>query len=281
VIVAKPDDYRLIEAAIRNLDIQPTQVLIEVTIAEVRINDSLRYGVRWFLQNGNNAASLSSDPGGSMGQVFPGFNYVFNTPNARVVLSTLESVTDVEIISSPALTVLDNQTATLKVGDQVPIATRSARSVTNADAPIVNDIQLKDTGIILSVTPRVNSSGLVMMDITQEASDVVPTTSSSIDSPTIRQRQITSSVAINSGAEIILGGMISRKREKKKSGVPFLKDIPLLGAAFTSDATIDEGKTELVIILRPTVMANRSDVYAVTQEIKNRMGSVKQAIYRR
>jgi len=279
VIVAKPEDYRIIEAAIRSLDVLPTQVLIEATIAEVRLNDALRHGVRWYLQTGKHGFTLTDSETGGVGNVFPGFNYAFGIPSAKLVLNALESVTEVEIVSSPALTVLDNQVATLKVGDQVPIATRSARSVTNPDAPIVNDIQLKDTGVILSVTPRVNSSGLVMLEITQEASDVVPTTTSNIDSPTIRQRQITSTVAVESGAEIVLGGIISRRQETGRSGIPVLKDIPLVGEAFTSNRRVEYGRSELLVILRPTVMANRAEIRAVTEEIKSRMIGASGSIY--
>ncbi len=153
----------------------------------------------------------------------------------------------------------------------MPIATRSARGVENPNSPIVSEIQLKDTGIILNVKPRVNASGLVQLDISQEISDVVETTTSSIDSPTIRQRAITSNVVVQSGTEIVLGGLISSRREKSKSGVPILKDIPVLGEAFTSDAVNTSGRTELLIIIRPVVLKSTMDVNAVTSEIKARM----------
>ena len=231
--------------------------------------------------DGNHSVGLSDLSDGSVASSYPGVSYTFSVPNAKLVINALEQVTDVDVVSSPALTVLDNETATLKVGDQVPIATRSARSVTNPDAPIVNDIQLKDTGIILSVTPRVNASGLVQLDISQEVSDVVATTSSDIDSPTIRQRKIDTSVAVSSGSEIILGGMIGTTREKGNSGVPFLKDIPIVGYAFKSANTDLRGRTELLIILRPTVMGNRSDVEAVTQAVRAGMQGADAAIGRR
>ncbi|MCH8990454.1 MAG: type II and III secretion system protein, partial [Acidobacteria bacterium] len=103
---------------------------------------------------------------------------------------------------------VDNQTARLQVGDQVPIATQSAVSVADPNSPIVNQIQFLDTGVILSVTPRVNAGGMVIMEIEQQVSDVVATTTSGIDSPTIRQRQISSTVAVQSGQTIALGGLI-------------------------------------------------------------------------
>ena len=139
---------------------------------------------------------------------------------------------------------------------------------------------MRDTGVILQVTPRVNAGGLVMLDIKQEASDVVPTTTSNLDSPTIRLRQISSTVAVKSGAEIVLGGIIQRSRQRDSAGIPILKDIPLLGAAFTSDADNAHGRTELVIIIRPTIMANHDEVGVLTGEIKRRMrrGSSKPVV---
>jgi general secretion pathway protein D len=114
----------------------------------------------------------------------------------------------------------------------------------------------------------VNAGGLVMVDISQEVSDVVPTSTSTIDSPTIRQRKINSSVAVPNGAEIVLGGLIASNRQRGREGVPILKDIPILGAAFTSNALAEERRTELLIIIRPIVIANRMDLTRVTEEIK-------------
>ncbi len=271
VIYATAEEFRTVEAAIRSLDVLPPQVLIEATIMEVRLNDALRHGVRWFLESGNFGARLSDDGGGSVSDVNPGLNVAYGISNARVVVNALEGITKVQIVSSPALTVLDNQTATLKVGDQVPIATRSAVGTGAPGAPIVNDIELKDTGVILSVTPRINPSGLVLLDISQEASDVVPTTSSDINSPTIRQRKINSTVAVQSGSEIILGGIITARKSRESQGVPVLKDVPLLGALFTSRAANERARTELVVIIRPTIMANSAEVNAVTQEVKAKL----------
>ena len=273
VVICKQNEYSLVESAIRNLDVLPAQVLIEVTIAEVRLNQSLSHGVSWFFQAGHHGiGSGTSDASG-------GFTYTFGVPSAKVALEALESITKVEIMAAPALTVLDNQTAMLKVGDQVPIQTRSSQSVATADAPVVSDITLKDTGIILKVTPRINASGLVLLDIDQEDSDVVPTTTSNINSPTIRQRQINSSVAVQSGAEIVLGGIITRSKERDQAGLPLLNDIPFLGKTLATSAQDNDSRTELLIILRPTIMANQEEVGSVTQEIKRRMretGSLQQ-----
>ena len=112
------------------------------------------------------------------------------------------------VLSSPSLMVLDNQTAFINVGNEIPVPVRQSISNINPDSPTVNEIQFRQTGVTLTVTPRVNSSGLVTMEIKQEVSSAVSTTSSDIDAPTIQQRQIESTVAINSGETIVLGGLI-------------------------------------------------------------------------
>lgn len=270
IIYATPDQYKAIRAAIHRLDVVPLQVLIEATIAEVRLNDSLRHGIRWFFRDNNIDVSFTDDPFGSFDTEAPGFNFVVSGPNGRLVLSALENETDVEIISTPSLTVLDNQTAKLQVGDQVPIATRTATSVESDTAPVVNSIELKDTGIILSVTPRVNASGVVVLDIIQEASDVVPTTTSDIDSPTIRQRKIESAVAVPNGYSVILGGLISTANERTESGMPIVKDIPVVGNLFKR-RTRDADRTELLIIIRPVVIRNNRDFRSIAAEFQHKM----------
>lgn len=272
VVTANEDEWKVIRRTLRRLDVSAPQVLIEATIAEVTLNDALKHGVRWYFEQGNHIAALSNGNVASDGLLNAGFNYAFGVPKARIVVNALEQVTHVAIVSSPALTVLDNQTARLQVGDEVPMATRSAVSVSTPDAPVVNDIELKDTGVILSVTPRVNSSGLVTLDITQEVSEVVPTTSSSLNSPTIRQRKLNSSVAVYSGMDIVLGGLISASRTKDESGIPFAMDVPWVGNLFKNDAKKAGDRTELVVILRPTIMTSGAAIRSITEEIKSRMG---------
>lgn len=270
LIYSTPEGNDLVLSALRRIDSVPLQVLIEATVAEVTLNDRLRYGVRWYFDEEQNAAGFTDGASRVLAETFPGFNYFLSAPKVRVVLSALGQVTNVNIVSSPSLTVLDNETARLQVGDQVPIATRTATNVTDAGAPVVNDIELKDTGVILSVTPRVNASGLVVLDIVQEVSDVVETTSSNIDSPTIRQRKISSSIAVNSGTAIVLGGLIARKREKTIVGVPLLMRIPKVGNLFKRTVTAED-KTELLVLIRPVVMRNQFDAEMISREMSERL----------
>ena len=166
--------------------------------------------------------------------------------------------------------VLDNQTANINVGDEIPVPTQQSISNIDPAAPTVNEINYRNTGVSLEVTPRVNNSGLVTMDIRQEVSDAVITTSSSIDAPTIQQRRIESTVAISSGQTIVLGGLIRDQAATSESGIPLLKDIPLLGNLF-SETTTSNRKTELIVLITPRVVRNGNDARRITEEFREKL----------
>ncbi len=274
VILATAAEYRMIEATLKRLDLTPLQVLIEVTIAEVTLNDDLRYGLQWFFSKGNNALSFSTLSSGAVSSAFPGFSYVFTPADAQIVLNALTEITDVRVVSSPQLMVLDNQSARLQVGDQVPIATQSAVSVSDPNAPIVNSIEFKDTGVILAVTPRVNASGLVTLEVLQEVSDVTETTTSALNSPTIQQRSIESTVAVQSGDTVALGGLIQDRDEESTSGLPLLSEIPILGNLFKSTNNAKR-RTELLVLITPRVVRDRREAQDVTEELRKRLTGIE------
>ena len=256
----------------------PLQVLIEATIAEVTLTDDLEYGIQWFLKSANSQFNLSEPTApGAAPRVFPGFpgfSYLFaSAADIRVTLNAIASVTDLNVISSPSLMVLDNQSAEIQVGDQVPVATQSAVSVTDPAAPVVNSIEYFDTGVILRVTPRVNAGGLVTMEIEQEVSDVSTTLTSGIDSPTIDQRRIRTTVAVQSGETVTLGGLIRDDRESSNSGVPVLREIPVLGKLFSTTTDFGE-RTELIVLITPRVVSNQLDARRVTEELRRRIRAV-------
>ncbi|GER06637.1 type II secretion system protein GspD [Iodidimonas muriae] len=277
LVLATAQEYRMIEQTLKRLDITPLQVLIEATIAEVTLDDELNHGLRWFFEaGGGNRQDISfSDVNtGAVAPSFPGFSYFFESGDARVALNALSSITDVTVVSSPQLMVLDNKTARLQVGDQVPVPVQQSVSTQDPDAPIVNSIQFQDTGVILEVTPHVNASGLVVLEVSQEVSDVVPTTSSGIDAPTIQQRAINSSVAVQTGETIALGGLIRDRASDVNTGVPILMNIPWLGNLFKSKSTTNE-RTELLVLLTPQVVRDSSEAREVTQELRRRMKGFK------
>ena len=271
LVWASPADYRMVRSVLERLDTVPLQVLIEATIAEVTLNESLRYGLQWFFRSGESSLTLSGGETGTIAPTFPGFSYFLNGADVKIILDALESVTDLNIISSPQLMVLDNQTAMLQVGDQVPILIQQSQSTIDPDAPIVNSIQYRDTGIILRVTPRVNAGGLVSMTIEQEASQVSDTTTTEgISSPTFQQRLISSTVAVQSGDTVVLGGLIQDTRDQSESGVPILRSIPGLGFLFGAKSDTKR-RTELLVLITPRAVRNQQEVRSVTEELRKRL----------
>lgn len=265
--MAKPGVWRMIEVALKKLDIVPLQVMISATIAEVTLNDDLRYGVQSFFTKGRSTATLSSIATGAVTSAFPGFSYVYNRGDIRGILDALDSITDIRVISSPQVLVLDNKTAELRVGDQVPIATQSSVSNVDPNAPTVNTVQLLDTGVVLRVTPRLNASGVINLEIDQQVNTAKVTTSSGIDSPTIAQRRLTSTVVVNSGETVALGGLINDEQNDSVSGIPLLASIPFLGKLFSS-TTETSRRTELLILITPRVISNREEARAVTNDLR-------------
>ena len=291
IVVATESEYAIIEAALRKLDIMPLQVLIEATVAEVTLNDELQYGTQFFLNNRRNSATLTNaqsvvptviDPtsttsitnsalfNGLLAPSFPGLAVARTAGSIQYALEALKTVTNVQVLSAPELLVLDNQQARLQVGDLVPIITQSATSVITSGAPIVNNVQYQETGVILTVTPRVNSGGLVTLDIDQEVSNVVPTTSSSINSPTFQQRKIESKVVIQDGDTISLAGLISDKKTEANNGIPGLQDIPILGSLFSTKDHAT-ARTELLILITPRVVYDQGDARALTDELRRKL----------
>ncbi len=267
IIRASASEYAGLERFLKEIDIAPDQVLIEVTIAEVTLNETLRFGVEWFFKNAGNQ-NFSLGRALKPAALVPGFNFTYTIPDVDIALNALGTVTDIKVISAPKLLTLDNKAATLQVGDQVPIITQTATGVRDANDPtIVNSVQFRDTGIVLRVTPRIGKSGTVFVDVNQEVSSAIPTTSSGIDSPTIQQRKLSSTVAVQDGDSIALGGLIRQSDTHGDSGVPVLKDIPVLGHLFSS--TNNTGaRTELLIFLRPRIIRSPAAAREVTDQLK-------------
>jgi general secretion pathway protein D len=273
LVLATPAEFSVIEAALGRLDAPVRQVLIEASLAEVTLTDEFRYGVQWNFANKNGPVTLSDT--GTIAQAFPGLSYLYTGSNSiSAVLNALESLTKVRVISSPKLLTLNNHEALLQVGDSVPIATQSAISTATAGAPIVNSIQMQDTGVILTVTPRVNKNGLVQLDISQEVSASTETTTSNIDSPTIQQRKFTSTVVVKNGDTIALGGLITESITKARSGVPVLENIPLLGNLFR-DTHNTTTRTELILLITPRVLRDDTEFQGVMDDLRSEFKSLK------
>jgi general secretion pathway protein D len=270
IIRATQADFKRVERFIATLDVVPNQVLIEATICEVTLTDDLRFGVRWFFANKHGQSAFSSALDGAASSVFPGFSWVYKAASTQVTLNALNDVANVSVLASPSLMVLDSRTAHLQIGDQVPITTQTATSVLTPGAPIVNSVTYKDTGIILAVTPRINEAGRVMLEIEQEVSTVSPTTTSNIDSPTFGRRRVKTTVLVNNGEAITLGGLIQDKKSTTSTQVPVLGNIPIFGTAF-KDKIDKVEKTELIILLTPRVVRDLNESQQITDEYRRKV----------
>ncbi len=286
IITATPQEYAPIEAALEKLDIPPLQVLIDATVAEVDLTGALKLGLQYYFNSGAFSgifapgvtpfATAATAANQTINSTFPGigflngFNFGYSSGGTNIILQALSQVSTTRVLASPNLLVLNNGTARLEVGSQVPIETQSATSNLTNTAQTVNSIAYKDTGVILNITPRVNASGLVLLDMSEEVSAPITTTSSTLNSPTISQRRVTSSLAVSDGQTIGLAGLIQENRQNGTSGLPLLKDLPVLGFLFgyKTQATT---RTELIVLITPHVIRSREQGDAVTQELRDKL----------
>ena len=275
LIYAGDEMSRTIERAIMQLDRPKLQVAIDVTIAEVTLNDELTYGVQFFFRNHYGSIGNATGTSSAIEPALPGFNFIIgNSVSPQVILSALHQYTTVKILSNPSLVVVDNQVATLEVGDEVPVSTGSA-SVLSANNAVVNTIDYKNTGIILRVQPRVNSNGSVLLDVEQEISSVPNSSNSSSSTantltPTISTRKVKSELSVANDQTVLLAGLVSETQNGTSSGVPMLDQIPVVGAAFANkDKQVQ--RTELVLFIRPQIIRNGADAATVAQELRAKM----------
>ncbi|MCG6861217.1 MAG: type II secretion system secretin GspD [Chromatiaceae bacterium] len=280
LIKSNPRDYKKILDALKQLDLVPLQVLVEATIVEISLSGQLRYGVQWQFQGGGPSGydfnysldnTLDGDSESGIGPAFPGFNWtaVLRPDTVRAVLSALASEGLVNVLSSPSLMVLDNQTAKIQVGKEVPVATSQQQGTATTDR-IVNQIEYRDTGVQLSVKPRVTPGGLVQMEIEQEVSTVSETDSSALNSPTFQTRKISSNVAVRSNQAVVLGGLIEDEREDTNQGIPGLYSLPVIGPLF-GERRRTADRRELIVVLTPRVITSDADIQAVTEDFRGKL----------
>ncbi len=294
LIYASNENYQLIQRTLAQLDRPQLQVAIDATVAEVKLNDTLSYGVQFFLQN--NRGSLLNTTGttlpntgvsatgvaGAAGsvansfisQTLPGFNFLVGSQSQpNVIINALHGVTDVKVLSNPSLVVTDNQVATLMVGDDVPISTGSANVLTSQNT-VVNTIDYRSTGIILRVIPRVSSNGNVRLDIEQEISQVTNSGSATASTqnltPTISQRKVKSSIAVATGQTVLLAGLIQEQKEVDHSGIPLFDQIPGFGTA-VGNTGHNITRTELIIFIRPQIIRDAVDAHYVAEELRTKL----------
>jgi general secretion pathway protein D len=278
LILAIPSDYAKLEAALQQLDVSPMQVLLEATIVDVNLSGELAHGVQWFFDHRIPQTELLDDRldfrgFGTVGLPlgFPGtFSYsiVNAASEVRALLNILATEDKVRVVASPSVLVLDNETATIRVGDQVPIST----TVVTEGGVVSNSVQFKDTGVTLDVTPQVNDSGLVTLDISQELTDTGAIDDAS-GQRAFLERSVRSRVAVYSNESVVIGGLIRENNSLSESGVPFLHKLPVLGFFFGQKLNTAD-RTELLVVLRATVVRDAHDLRKLAGEFRRRMRGI-------
>jgi general secretion pathway protein D len=298
LIYADQGNYQIIKATLDQVDQPQLQVAIDATIAEVTLTNQLSYGVQAFLTSSNfglhpdqgsilntqstqaptttttttatgAAAAAGTVTNAFISRAFPGFNFLIGSEaQPSAILDALHQFTSVKVLSNPSLVVINNQTATLQVGNVVPVSTGSATVLTTNNT-VVNTIDYRNTGIILRVSPRVNINGNVRLEVEQEISNVLPSTAASL-TPTLSERLVKSSISVTTGQTVLLAGLISEQQNGTRAGIPLLDEIQGLGDAFSNQSKTGT-RTELIIFIRPQIIRDGTDAHNVAEELRSKL----------
>lgn len=248
--------FRRVREVLASLDRPQAQVVIEATVLEVQINDALQYGVQAYLQGRGFSIRSSVDPrpsdnGRPGGRV--GIGTSIGDVRVDVVIQALQEITNVKVISSPYLTVVDGKQARLVIGDQIPFAARTQSSNNLGNVTVTEEIETRDTGVVLDVTPRVFSNNSVALTVNQSVSRPAQSAFQGDRTPIISTRSVTSNIMLQSGRTVLLAGLIQERLDQSETGVPVLRRIPLLGELFKSNED-RVGRQELLVLITPRVV---------------------------
>jgi general secretion pathway protein D len=297
LILATPADYDVIENAIRKLDVIPRQVLVEVMLAEVLLSDNFDFGVSWFLFGGQQTSNgqyattgrlgtgLPDTPSGAVPLPSPypaGLLSLVNRTNTgdvRAVLTALGRDGRAQVLATPQVMVLDNQKAQIKVGDRISVQTQTQTGVSTGSG-VLNSFQYLETGILLAVTPRINSGGLVTLDVNQEVSVPANDATASNPNPTVNSRSAQTTVVVASGESIVLGGLIREDNGRGSAGLPLLSKIPILGALFGTQS-VRRNRTELILIITPRIVSDTAQAREVTEELRRKLPALEGVLPKR
>ena len=291
IIRATPGQYEAIRGAIRKLDSVPLQVHIEARLLDVSLTNGLSFGVQWYFENaldrlvppdvpsdGDTSGSTLKNAinGDTFGEITSaGTNWIFAGRRAGALVQMLQSEGDVKVLSAPSVLVLNNTEANINVGQQIPVTSSYFNPITQPGGGSnvgQSYVQFRDTGIILNVKPRVNPGGLVFMEIQAEQSTPGPASAASEfgGNVPVDKKTIETEVAVQSGDTVLLGGLIQQNDSESTSGVPGLKNIPVLGRLFGTTKK-DNSRKELLVLITPTVIrGGGEDARELTEEYKKR-----------
>ncbi len=283
IILATPKDYSLIEDVIKQMDVMPRQVLIEALVAEVTLKDEFKFGLEWYLKTNFKLGNTKLTGFPVFGESIGGFDpanilaqtgFTFAALDAaevvRGLLQTLATDQRVKVIASPHIMVSDNREARIQVGDQLPVQT--SQSETSAGT-LVTSVQYRDTGSTLKVKPHINEGGLVSLEITQELS--FQTGTGVQDNPIISNRTAETNVVVQDGQTVIIGGLIRETKDSSQTGVPVLKDIPILGYLFGATET-SVNRTELIVLITPHVVRTPDESSKITDLFRKKLKGISE-----
>ena len=283
IIRATPLQYKVIESLIKKLDKTPTQVFIEMVVAEVSVGDSLNYGLEALFKGFLDKYPFSIETSFGLKQNSPrlsGFKAIIFGKNAdiRGILNFLASKTNLRVLSAPYVLVKNLEEAKVEIGAEVPIVSELMTSVSNGTPVITTAIQYRSTGIILKVKPIISADGTITLKIEEEVSDAIPNTlSPEVQSPIITKRSATTTLVLKSGQIALLGGILQHRFEANKKGIPVISDIPGLGYLFKSESK-STSKTELIILIRAYIIQDLSEISRFRDETINKLEDLKNLI---
>lgn len=309
IILATARDYAMIKEVLRKLDVVPRQVLIETMIAEIGLSGDLQFGVEYAIANnglnkvlgdlpvddpdnptpspgGATSRSINSDSllrAAKKGVKIGGeglFSFITDRRQFLVLINALAARSNVRSLATPHVIAADNREAHILIGEEIPILTSTQQNFSSSNTDrVFSSVQYRDTGKILTILPQINSAGLVNMEITQEVSAVGNPSFGDTNSPSFTSRQAETTVVVQDGQSVLIGGIIDDQMARSRRGVPFLMDIPVLGRFFRTES---EGldRTELIILITPHVIRDRNEAQSVTKEFQERIRGLKDLIGR-
>jgi len=277
IIQAIPSDYRLVENVLNLLDVLPRQVLIEVTVAEVSLNGKTELGVEWSYKQGMGSNLSTSLMNAGMGA--GGFQYTIGQATRWTqALKALATDSKINILSSPSILASDNKEARINVSTEVPVASTQYQNTSDTTPILQTNIQYRNTGQILSVTPHINENGLVSLDVSFELSEQSDAVQVGTDSmPSFFKRSANTSLTVGNGQTIVIGGLIRENKNYGMSGVPCLGQIPLLKFLFGKWSE-SNNKTELIILITPQVIAKIDEIDMITNQFRDRVRNALEGV---
>lgn len=282
LVRATPTQWESIRRAIDRLDAVPLQVHIEAQVIEVKLTGDLSYGVSWFFSNAiadpalRQRAALQHHfrPIAGLITAAAGGSYTFLGNNAEAIVSALDTISQVRVLSAPSLVVRSNVEADFDSGTQIPVASTIFNP--NGGGPIppdqnntISQVQFRQTGVSLKVKPRVSSNGMVFMDITQDVSSPSTTGPTIAGNISVDNRRLKTEVAVQSGETVVLAGLIKETSGTGSNGIPYLSRIPVIGALFGT-RTLNTAREEVLVLITPTVIRDPYDARKLTDEYGSR-----------